>query len=286
MITGQEVMLKDQSTFKKSAGNEAATKSLGMGVVTHTIQGEASFVAWSMDVKFEGANVPRHLDMTIHNEQSNPCNTPPWAYQDAAGTTPIKECEREVARKNAACQGKTTPAQQCDDKACKAAKKCLLISKGQADSTSSRSTVACCPGETGHHIVEVHGFSSPAYKENAAPCICAQCPQDGRGRYEGDHGFLHAIQGILEQAAIERAPPALKGQAWTYQEARAAGMRAVQLTFPASKCSRACLRAQIDSYHHGIGVKNHDRLDTTSPPLQPNQKELAKELIPVTITKW
>ena len=37
MISGQEVMLKDQSTFKTSTGNEAATKSLGMGVITHTI---------------------------------------------------------------------------------------------------------------------------------------------------------------------------------------------------------------------------------------------------------
>jgi hypothetical protein len=279
-------MMKDQSTFKKSTGNEAATKSLGMGVVTHTIQGEASFVAWSMDVKFEGANVPRHLDMTIHNEQSNPCNTPPWAYQDAAATTAIKECEREVARKNAACEGKTTPAAQCEDKACTAAKKCLLISKGQADSESPRSTVACCPGETGHHIVEVHGFSSSLYKANAAPCICAQCPQDGAGRYEGDHGFLHSIQGILEQAAIERAPAALKGKAWTYTEARAAGMRAVQQTFPSSKCSRACLRAQIDSYHHGVGVKNDDRLDTHPPPLTDDQKALAKEIVPVTISKW
>jgi hypothetical protein len=36
MICGQEVMLKDQSTFKQSMGNEAATKSQGMGVVTHT----------------------------------------------------------------------------------------------------------------------------------------------------------------------------------------------------------------------------------------------------------
>ncbi len=77
MISGEETMLKDQSMFKKSTGDEAATKSLGMGVVTHTIQGEASFMAWSMDVKFEGANVPRNLDIMLHNEMSSPANTPP-----------------------------------------------------------------------------------------------------------------------------------------------------------------------------------------------------------------
>src|SRR5215831_10435249 len=78
MICGQEVMLKDSSTFKTSTGNEAATKSLGMGVVTHTIQGEASFIAWSMDVKFEGLNVPRHQDLMGHNEACSPSDTAPW----------------------------------------------------------------------------------------------------------------------------------------------------------------------------------------------------------------
>src|SRR5215468_2318488 len=51
-ISGQEVVLKDESTFKKSTGDEAATKSLGMGVVSHQIQGEVNFASWSMDVKF------------------------------------------------------------------------------------------------------------------------------------------------------------------------------------------------------------------------------------------
>src|ERR1700677_482081 len=87
-IGGQEVMLKDQSTFKKSTGDEAATKSLGMGVITHQIQGKANFVAWSMDVKFEGENVPRRLDLMGHNEASSPPNTPPWLYLDNMAAPP------------------------------------------------------------------------------------------------------------------------------------------------------------------------------------------------------
>ena len=75
-ICGREVMMKDDSSFKRSMGNEPAIRGQGMGVVTHTIQGEAGFVAWSFDVKFEGANVPRNLDIMLHNEQSNPSNTP------------------------------------------------------------------------------------------------------------------------------------------------------------------------------------------------------------------
>jgi hypothetical protein len=77
-VTGQEAMLQDTSFFKQSMGDEAATKSLGMGVVSHNIQGKCYFVAWSMDVKFEGKNVVRHMDMTTHNHMSaKPGNTPP-----------------------------------------------------------------------------------------------------------------------------------------------------------------------------------------------------------------
>lgn len=70
MIAGQEVMLKDQSYYKKCTGDEAATKSLGQGVINHSLTGKVYFVSWSMDVQFEGENVVRHLDMTTSNHAS------------------------------------------------------------------------------------------------------------------------------------------------------------------------------------------------------------------------
>jgi hypothetical protein len=74
-INGAEVMMKDQSFYKTSPlGDEAATNGLGAGVVTHVITGKTYFVAWSMDVKFEGANVDRHLDLTTSNHASPPPN--------------------------------------------------------------------------------------------------------------------------------------------------------------------------------------------------------------------
>ena len=75
LIGGKEVGLKDKSTYKKSSGDEAATKSLGMGVISHNIQGPMKFAAWSSDVKFEGENVTRNLDMTTHNHL-NPAQVP------------------------------------------------------------------------------------------------------------------------------------------------------------------------------------------------------------------
>lgn len=66
-IGGGEVGIKDVSTYKKSTGDEGATRSQGMGVVTHKIQGSTYFAAWSFDVRFEGKNAVRHLDLTTHN---------------------------------------------------------------------------------------------------------------------------------------------------------------------------------------------------------------------------
>jgi hypothetical protein len=71
-IGGDEVGKKNSSNYKKSSGDEAATKSLGMGVVTHTIQGKMKHTAWSMDVKIEGSNAIRHMDMTTHNHMNCP----------------------------------------------------------------------------------------------------------------------------------------------------------------------------------------------------------------------
>lgn len=73
-IAGGEVGMKNQSSYKTSKGDEAATKSFGMGVVTATIQGKTFFAAWSSDVMFEGANAVRFTDMTTHNH-ANPQNS-------------------------------------------------------------------------------------------------------------------------------------------------------------------------------------------------------------------
>lgn len=75
MIGGGEAGLKNVSTYKKSTGDEAATKSFGMSVISHNIQGPLKHAAWSMDVCIEGQNVIRHMDMTTQNH-SNPGSVP------------------------------------------------------------------------------------------------------------------------------------------------------------------------------------------------------------------
>src|SRR4030095_12736655 len=70
-VSGEEVMLKNKSYFKKSTGDEAGSAPQ-KGVVTSKNMGKVYFTMWSMDVKIEGENVVRHLDMTTHNHGSMP----------------------------------------------------------------------------------------------------------------------------------------------------------------------------------------------------------------------
>lgn len=89
-ISGQEVMLKNKSYFKKSTGDEAGCTPK-KGVMTSKNMGKVYFTMWSMDVKVEGEAVARMMDMTTHNHASAPGNSPPWPYVDEVAIPPLPE---------------------------------------------------------------------------------------------------------------------------------------------------------------------------------------------------
>lgn len=66
---GNPLCVKD-SVFSTSTGDEAG--SVG-GLISSKTKGKAEFVNFSFDVKAEGKNVPRAMDMMLHNDK----NTPP-----------------------------------------------------------------------------------------------------------------------------------------------------------------------------------------------------------------
>jgi hypothetical protein len=76
-INNKEVMLRNKSYFKKSTGDESGCAPK-KNVVTSVNRGAVYFVSWSMDVKFEGENIVRHLDLTTHNHGCTPPGTPPF----------------------------------------------------------------------------------------------------------------------------------------------------------------------------------------------------------------
>lgn len=76
-IGGKPVALQGQSYYQtKPLGNEAATRSFGASILTHQVAGKTQFASGSIDVKFEGKKVCRHLDATTSNHGSEPGEGP------------------------------------------------------------------------------------------------------------------------------------------------------------------------------------------------------------------
>ncbi len=283
-IAGQEVMLKDRSVFKKSSGNEAATKSFGMNVVTHQIQGEANFLAWSMDVKFEGENVPRHMDIMGHNEACPPTATPPWPFMASMANAKDDPCAKDKEKEEKACANHDEDNSPCpehnppapvpegsagygnylaarqiyytalgDDIAgnpCLRARRCKLVKKkgGVKDD-------ACCPGQTPHHLIEGASFDGVPeigkYSYNAAPCICVEGPDQGTGT----HGLMHTFQSVLTAKKM-------KNKTQSFQQASNTAAKSVTKVFKESDCEESCIRAQLSQYHGSdeVGVKATTRI--------------------------
>jgi hypothetical protein len=84
-MDGNPIMLKD-SEFSMSTGDEAGTA--GGNVVTNKTKGPAGFLMYSFDVKVEGKNVPRQLDIMMHNK-SQVTGTPPFPCVQPGGAGPL-----------------------------------------------------------------------------------------------------------------------------------------------------------------------------------------------------
>ena len=282
-ISGQEVMLKNKSYFKRSTGDEAGCAAK-KGVVTSVNMGKVYFTMWSMDVRVESENVVRNLDLTTHNHASQGPNTPPMAYFDEVAVSLPEVCREQASKSNEACKSatkrpkRTLPSGKKEDDGldcspeCKKQQKCILIPK-------SKDKQACChPDTTGHHIIEDHWIkSNPDFSwyrsdrtkprqslslteqeradgmrtVNDAPCVCVN-----ESRSEGDHQEMHNIQGVFEESfrpGGARHQPDHPSGGFTYAEGKKAGIHAHEATFssenPEDACDRECLEAQIDAFY-------------------------------------
>ncbi|MFP4389692.1 MAG: DUF4150 domain-containing protein [Desulfococcaceae bacterium] len=123
-ISGKEVMLKNKSFYKTSTGDEAGNAPK-KGILTSKIKGKAYFTSWSMDVKVEGQNVVRHMDLCTHNHASLPGQTPPKPYTDTMTGPPIKsqerlqnmvcECDKTEMKKGESCMELGDRKHECVD---------------------------------------------------------------------------------------------------------------------------------------------------------------------------
>ncbi len=290
-ISGKEVLLKNKSYFKKSSGNEAGCAPM-KGVVSHKNMGKVFFNAWSMDVKFEGENVVRHLDLTTHNHASFPGNSPTWPFLDAAAFSGVGACKDVAKEVNDNCSKRVVKTKKgdvkrapsmkamCKDPECKKALKCVLTKKSPNN---------CCPNSKGkkptpHHVVPDSQFNNESggrlklgagkkYSYNGAPCVCAE----GNSHSTGKHGDIHTETNNLTVnhpsvvSNVSATGKSIKdGARWKVSEAEAVGAKAAA---EVTKCPEACIQAQVRAGHDGMGIKPDDQIrpttagSVTKPPL-------------------
>ncbi len=271
-ISGQEVMLKNKSYFKKSSGDEAGCAPK-KGVVTSKNMGKVYFIAWSMDVKVEGENVVRHLDMTTHNHNPSPGNSPPMAHIDDMSPAVQKACAGEITRGKTACANQTT--RKCSAE-CKAKQKCLLVPKGKDKE------ICCKPDTTGDHLIEDHWIletkkprtlmpdfahvsDKPGGSYRGAPTMCAN-----RSRFKKLHGVGHGSRGVREDELIGTRA------AFRYGKAKEIALEGCEdqcahvkeQTGADPECSKDCLEAQLDDFYGK---------DKTKEMHKPERKQALKE---------
>lgn len=250
-ISDKEVGLKNKSSFKKSTGDEAGSAAK-KGVITSKNTGKVFFESWSMDVKIEGQNAVRHLDLTTNNHASTPGDTPPWPYADSQSAPSKDPCKTEKKKEKRGCSGCNTREEECKSKKCQKAQQC----KFQPYSRSK--TKGCCPGQTPHHLIPVHCFMGKGerekalsaqkkykgcskYNQNQAPCMCV----DGKTKTPGTmHGKLHKVFDKIEDKHLASTEPRKAGS-WTYKQAK----RAATESAKKAGCSAQCTNAQLKHYH-------------------------------------
>jgi hypothetical protein len=261
-ISDKEIMLKHISYFKTLTGDEAGCAAK-KGVITSTNKGKVYFEAWSMDVKFEGENVDRHMDLTTTNHASDPGDAPPWMFFDqSAWSNAGKEdkCENERQKiKDDCAEGEfesagPPPSGNCSAKCCEA-KKCALAKK-----SDSAGNMKCCDGKTKHHVIPDHCFKGPGkggYYEgikemsyNEGLCICAS----GQFKHSTDnttgellmHGKMHDDFDRIEDWYRDN-----NNKEWKFDDANDA---ATDVCAFHAGCNKDCLKQQTEHFYRSKEV--------------------------------
>ncbi|MFP2929727.1 PAAR-like domain-containing protein [Pyxidicoccus sp. 3LG] len=129
---------------------------------------------------------------------------------------------------------------------CTRARRCILVPYNQTGTVASLAGKGCCPGQTGHHLLPdemTKGGNCPGYTRGSAPTLCVE----GVTNNHGSHGRIH--NSLSRRMADHRNGVIFNTETISYGKARDMAVASVQDTFIESKCSKDCLRAQLDSYY-------------------------------------
>jgi hypothetical protein len=281
-ISGQEVMMKDSSYFKTSSGDEAGNAPK-KNVITSQIQGKCYYTAWSMDVKIEGENAVRHLDMMTHNHASAPGATPPWPYQDGQ-TQDGNACQKDQQKMKEECEDMGLKDPHCppplniktetfknqvapqarslgvsrsaiqapaataaaEKDACVKAQRCHLKPYKE---NKKKNRKECCPGQTPHHVPPKSCFLRSKYHPGGKSGPTGKY-------YDKDEALCVCLEGTSQHfgshgknhAAIDHlcetnVPPINNGDPVTIAEYNKICAKAVAAQ---CGCDPACIEAQLN----------------------------------------
>ena len=92
-IEKKEVGKKNSSIYSKCSGNQPATRSFGMDIVSHVIEGSTRFQAYSFDVLFEKGGADRFMDLTTSNHSNTGTATTMSAADAATAEAQAASCK-------------------------------------------------------------------------------------------------------------------------------------------------------------------------------------------------
>jgi len=252
-ISRKEVVRKDKSFLKTSTGDEAGSAPK-KGMLSSTNKGKVYFISGSPDVKVEGQEVVRHLDISTHNHMSQqPANEGiPWPYLDTMALAKGDVCTGEATEVNNNC---SSSPQDDNSPACCEARKCMLVpfSPNKCCSKSGKKM-------TPHHLVPSADFvphsergkaAQPGkYNSAKAPCMCLEGADHNERTYPigrlKEHGRVGRAFSRLRRTFLK------KGGNYNLGNACKLGAKAARAVRP--ECTEACLEHQLQAGHNDMNM--------------------------------
>lgn len=135
---------------------------------------------------------------------------------------------------------------------CITARRCQLVPHNQTGSAAAMKGKGCCPGQTGHHLLPEamfdHCKNYNGSQHANAPTMCVE----GANNSLGSHGKAHkSLLNVLDDK--HRTVPF--GGNMKKSSAIDAGVESVRKTFPESRCSEACLKAQLKDFYDKLNCR-------------------------------
>lgn len=262
LVGGKEVGKKNSSNYKQSNGDESATKSFGMGVVTHQIQGKTFHAAWSMDVKVEGENVVRHLDLTTHNHSSQPFNLASTVDVEEMAPGGSQEDCAELKQKNEEVREDLSKAKRGRYKH-KGKRKV-----GNENTTITHSKFKCPGGKTSglaacsrtiatkydNRFVKGLGSGS-SQKVNRNTAICKEAKEERKFRYRATEPGERPHTSHTESRLIEHVMGAAKSSGRSVKGCTLLMAIDWNCDPPSDQACQHCKRVICAAIHCGLNIK-------------------------------